>query len=239
MPGVRVIGPRAERRGGVVAFTCEGVHAHDVATVLDSDGVCVRAGHHCAMPLHARLGIPASARASFHCYSLREDVRCARRRTPPGARRCSRDELGRYLTARRSSTTTAIRRISGTLENPDVRYEDANPLCGDKIRMDLRVRDGRIEDARFSGTGCAISQAAARYAVREGLGSCRSRRRRPSRATTCSRCSASNWGRCGSSAALLALKTLKAGVYGINRWPDEEEESPESYGRRVRHGGQA
>ena len=74
VPGVRVIGPRAERRGGVVAFTCEGVHAHDVATVLDSDGVCVRAGHHCAMPLHARLGIPASARASFHCYSLREDV---------------------------------------------------------------------------------------------------------------------------------------------------------------------
>jgi cysteine desulfurase / selenocysteine lyase len=74
VPGVRVIGPSAERRGGVVAFTFEGVHAHDVATVLDGDGICVRAGHHCAMPLHTRLGIPASARASFHCYSLREEV---------------------------------------------------------------------------------------------------------------------------------------------------------------------
>jgi cysteine desulfurase/selenocysteine lyase len=72
--GVRVLGPPAARRGGVVAFTVEGIHPHDVATVLDDDGVCVRAGHHCAMPLHEQLGVPASARASFHCYSLREDV---------------------------------------------------------------------------------------------------------------------------------------------------------------------
>ncbi|MFN8587499.1 MAG: cysteine desulfurase [Candidatus Eisenbacteria bacterium] len=72
--GLRVLGPGAEHRGGVVAFTLEGVHPHDVATVLDSDGICVRAGHHCAMPLHDHLGIPASARASFHCYSVAEEV---------------------------------------------------------------------------------------------------------------------------------------------------------------------
>jgi cysteine desulfurase/selenocysteine lyase len=74
LDGVRLLGPPAERRGGVVAFTVDGVHPHDVATVLDHAGVCVRAGHHCAMPLHDALGIPASVRASFHCYSLREDV---------------------------------------------------------------------------------------------------------------------------------------------------------------------
>ena len=74
VPGLRVLGPPAERRGGVVAFTMTGVHPHDVATVLDRDGVCVRAGHHCAMPLHEALDVAASARASFHCYSLREDV---------------------------------------------------------------------------------------------------------------------------------------------------------------------
>ena len=74
LPGVRVLGPPADCRGGVVAFTVAGVHPHDVATVLDRDGVCVRAGHHCAMPLHDALGVPASVRASFHCYSLREDV---------------------------------------------------------------------------------------------------------------------------------------------------------------------
>jgi cysteine desulfurase/selenocysteine lyase len=76
VPGLRVLGPPADRRAGVVAFTMEGLHPHDVASVLDGDGVCVRAGHHCAMPLHEALGVPASTRASFHCYSLREEVDC-------------------------------------------------------------------------------------------------------------------------------------------------------------------
>jgi cysteine desulfurase/selenocysteine lyase len=74
VPGLRVLGPAAERRGGVLAFTLGDLHPHDVAAVLDGDGICIRAGHHCAMPLHEALGVPASARASFHCYSLREDV---------------------------------------------------------------------------------------------------------------------------------------------------------------------
>ena len=74
VPDLRLLGPAPERRGGVVAFTLGDIHPHDVATVLDDEGVAVRAGHHCAMPLHEALGIPASARASFHCYSLPEDV---------------------------------------------------------------------------------------------------------------------------------------------------------------------
>lgn len=74
VPGLRVLGPPAERRGGVVAFTIEGLHSHDVATVLDAEGIAVRGGHHCAMPLHDKLGVTASTRASFHCYSLREEV---------------------------------------------------------------------------------------------------------------------------------------------------------------------
>jgi cysteine desulfurase/selenocysteine lyase len=74
VPGVRLLGPPAARRGGVVAFTLGDLHAHDVATVLDSDGIAVRAGHHCAMPLHEKLGVRATVRASFHCYSVREDV---------------------------------------------------------------------------------------------------------------------------------------------------------------------
>ncbi|MEO5616238.1 MAG: aminotransferase class V-fold PLP-dependent enzyme, partial [Candidatus Eisenbacteria bacterium] len=74
IPGLRILGPPADKRGGVIAFTMEGIHPHDVATVLDSDHIAVRAGHHCAMPLHEALGVPSSARASFHCYSLREDV---------------------------------------------------------------------------------------------------------------------------------------------------------------------
>ena len=74
VPGLRVLGPPADRRGWVVAFTLGTLHPHDVATVLDGDGVCVRAGHHCAMPLHEKLGVPASARASFHAYTVPEDL---------------------------------------------------------------------------------------------------------------------------------------------------------------------
>jgi cysteine desulfurase/selenocysteine lyase len=74
VPDLRILGPPAEKRGGVVAFELGDIHPHDVATVLDHHGIAVRAGHHCAMPLHDRLGVPASARASFHCYSVPEDV---------------------------------------------------------------------------------------------------------------------------------------------------------------------
>ena len=74
VPGLRILGPGADRRGGVLAFTLEGVHPHDVAAILDRTGVCVRAGHHCAMPLHDALGVPASVRASFHCYSLEHEI---------------------------------------------------------------------------------------------------------------------------------------------------------------------
>jgi cysteine desulfurase/selenocysteine lyase len=63
-----------ELRGGVVPFNLPGVHPHDVAQVLDRYGIAVRAGHHCTMPLHERLDLAATARASFQIYSTREDV---------------------------------------------------------------------------------------------------------------------------------------------------------------------
>lgn len=74
IPGVRVFGPAAEKRGGVAAFTLEGVHPHDVAQILDKDGIAVRAGHHCAQPLHEKFGIPATSRASFYLYNTRAEV---------------------------------------------------------------------------------------------------------------------------------------------------------------------
>jgi cysteine desulfurase/selenocysteine lyase len=74
VPGVRVLGPEAEQRGGVASFTFEGIHPHDIAQVLDRQGVAVRAGHHCAMPLHERYGIPATTRASFYLYNTTEEI---------------------------------------------------------------------------------------------------------------------------------------------------------------------
>jgi cysteine desulfurase/selenocysteine lyase len=72
--GVRFLGPPPEQKGGIVSFTVEGIHAHDVAQLVDRRGVAVRAGHHCAMPLHKRLGITASTRASFYLYNTPAEV---------------------------------------------------------------------------------------------------------------------------------------------------------------------
>ncbi|HSG17516.1 MAG TPA: cysteine desulfurase [Anaerolineae bacterium] len=74
VPGITAIGPPTSQRGGVAAFTLKGVHPHDIAQLLDQDGVAIRAGHHCAMPLHHKLRIPASARASFYVYTTTEDI---------------------------------------------------------------------------------------------------------------------------------------------------------------------
>ncbi|HUG87513.1 MAG TPA: cysteine desulfurase [Actinomycetota bacterium] len=73
--GIRVFGPTdATERGGAISFWVEGSHPHDVATILDEEGVCIRAGHHCAQVLMRRLEVPATARASFNVYTTREDV---------------------------------------------------------------------------------------------------------------------------------------------------------------------
>jgi cysteine desulfurase/selenocysteine lyase len=73
IPGLQIIGEAADK-AGVISFTLEQVHPHDLGTILDSEGVAVRAGHHCAMPVMDFFGVPATARASFGCYTNREDV---------------------------------------------------------------------------------------------------------------------------------------------------------------------
>ncbi|MFZ0544750.1 MAG: cysteine desulfurase [Candidatus Promineifilaceae bacterium] len=72
--GLTLLGPPVARKGGVAAFTLKGIHPHDIAQILDQDGIAVRAGHHCAMPLHEKLAIPASARASFYLYTTTDEV---------------------------------------------------------------------------------------------------------------------------------------------------------------------
>lgn len=76
VPGVHVLGPDAKHKGGVAAFTFDDVHPHDVAQVLDQSGIAVRAGHHCAMPLHEKYNIPATSRASFYLYNSLQEVDC-------------------------------------------------------------------------------------------------------------------------------------------------------------------
>jgi nitrogen fixation NifU-like protein len=110
----------------------------------------------------------------------------------------------------------------GTLPDPDITFEDSNPLCGDKIRVDLKVKDNIVQEVRFSGKGCAISQASASMLTDELVGKSLDDIKKidkdfvfemlgiplsPSRV----------------KCALLSLKVVKAGAYGINEWPDEEE----------------
>lgn len=72
--GLTILGPSAQQRGGVASFTIKGLHPHDIAEIVDKDGIAVRAGHHCAMPLHQQCGLNASARASFYIYNTTEEV---------------------------------------------------------------------------------------------------------------------------------------------------------------------
>ncbi len=74
VPGIELYGPAADRRGGVVTFNLPGIHPHDVAQILDRSGICIRAGHHCTMPLHERFDLAATARASFNVYSVPEEI---------------------------------------------------------------------------------------------------------------------------------------------------------------------
>ena len=72
--GVKILGPPPEQKSGIVSFVMDGIHAHDIAQLLDRYGIAVRAGHHCAMPLHKRLGLGATSRASFYFYNTPAEV---------------------------------------------------------------------------------------------------------------------------------------------------------------------
>jgi len=72
--GLTMYGPPPSRRAGVISFSLDGIHPHDLATIADRDQVCLRAGHHCAMPLMTRLGVPATARVSFYIYTQKDEV---------------------------------------------------------------------------------------------------------------------------------------------------------------------
>ena len=73
VPGLNIIGS-PETRAGALSFTIDGAHPHDIGTILDSEGIAIRAGHHCAQPLMRRLGLPSTARASFACYNTHEEI---------------------------------------------------------------------------------------------------------------------------------------------------------------------
>jgi nitrogen fixation NifU-like protein len=115
-------------------------------------------------------------------------------------------------------------RNRGTLERPDITYEDANPLCGDQLRIDIAVAGGKIAQIRHSGHGCSISQAAASMLCERMEGRPLEEVKQLTRDDVLEMLGI-ELGPVRLKCALLALKTLKAGVYGITQWPGEEEET--------------
>ena len=113
MPGITLYGPPAERRAGIVSFNVERIHPHDVAQVLDSEGVAIRAGHHCCQPLMTRLGVAATNRASFYLYTVPEEIDRLVDGLQQGPKACSGSRGSKTCTARSSSTTTRTRAGTG------------------------------------------------------------------------------------------------------------------------------
>ena len=112
----------------------------------------------------------------------------------------------------------------GTLEHPDISAEDSNPLCGDVIRMDLKIEDGKVADVRFTGKGCSISRAAASMLTEEIRGKSLEEVKRIGKDEVLELLGI-ELGPVRLKCALLALKTLKVGVYGIRGWPGEDGEA--------------
>ena len=111
----------------------------------------------------------------------------------------------------------------GVLSNPDISHEEDNPLCGDKIRMDLLIEDDIIKEVRFCGYGCTISLAAASMLTEKIEGKSLEEVKKLSREDIMDMIGIP-LGPVRVKCALLALKVLKAGAYGIKGWPGEEDE---------------
>ena len=115
-------------------------------------------------------------------------------------------------------------RCHGTLERPDARVEDANPLCGDKLRMDFRFQDGRVAEVRFSGQGCSISQASASLLCEAIEGRPLEEVKALTRQHVLDLLGVDELSPMRSKCAMLALKTVKAAAYGVLQWTDPEDE---------------
>ena len=152
---LRVIGD-APGKGAILSFEAEGMHAHDLATILDREGVAVRAGHHCAQALMERFGVASTSRASFALYNTRADVDAliaalAKARGDSGL---VMDNALRELYQEVILDHSRHPRHFGALEDASHKAEGYNPLCGDRVTVYLKLdADGRVADIKFRRQG--------------------------------------------------------------------------------------
>lgn len=158
---VQTYGPDIdEERTGLVSFNVEGVHGHDLSSLLNDRGVAIRAGDHCTQPLHNRLDIPGSARASFYIYNTRADVDRLL-----DVMDTVRDDLDDYLASERyhdlvSEHYHASHNQEG-LSDPTFVKSSEETTCGDDGEFHVTITDDRIEAIAFESQSCAVSRAVA------------------------------------------------------------------------------
>lgn len=116
-------------------------------------------------------------------------------------------------------------RCHGSIERPDARVEDANPLCGDRLQMDFRFADGRVAEVRFMGSGCSISLASASLLCEAIEGKPLDEVKAITRQDVLDLLGIDELGPVRSKCAMLALKTVKAAAYGVATWTEDEEEA--------------
>ena len=156
----------------VISFTLDGIHLHDVAEILGREGICVRAGHHCAQVLMRRLGVAATTRASFAVHSTHHDVDRFDRRAREGQGRLRlMDDLYRENILDHYKKP----RHWGEIEDPDLEFEDNNLLCGDELKVHLQVEDdGRVADVASPATAARSRRPRRRWPPTKPPG-CRSK----------------------------------------------------------------
>ncbi len=116
-------------------------------------------------------------------------------------------------------------RCHGTLDPADASVEDANPLCGDRLRMDFRFAEGRVAEVRFTGSGCSISLASASLLCEAIEGKPLDEVKALTREDVLDLLGVDDLGPVRSKCAMLALKTVKAAAYGLKSWIDQEDEA--------------
>ena len=153
--------PVGEKRTGVVAFNVDGVHGHDLSSLLNDRGIAIRAGDHCTQPLHDVLEIPGSARASFYIYNTTDEIDALLSGIDAAA-----EELPEYLASDRYHDAIAEHykrpRNAGGLPEPTFTKHSEETSCGDDGEFYVNVaEDGKIESLGFESESCAVSTAVA------------------------------------------------------------------------------
>jgi len=181
IPGLRVLGPPpGGARGGLVSFVMEHAHAHDVVTLADQEGIALRGGHHCTQPLMHKLGLESSARASFYFYNTKAEVDRLVAVLAEGQSRASASfslPLGELYETVVTDHATRPRNF-GKLEEGAVHVHGDNPSCGDTLDLHVQLSPEKVENIKFTGSGCTICMTSASLMTLKLKGKSRTEARR-------------------------------------------------------------